>query len=539
MQPEDAEKTAMETVAPELEHEGRHVQVVQGSDRWAEASLTAPPRKLSKNMVMIYLMCVAPFMCGTMSGYDGSVMGSFLVEKSFQTLFGAQVNGFQAGYITAMYQIAGVAAIPFIGPSMDILGRRFGIFIGCLFSVLGAVIQGTSSHSGSLSQFLGGRFLLGFGAVIAQAAGPTYCVEISHPAQRGLLAGGQSAMQNFGGVIAAIVTLGTVNLAGNRNWLIPTWVQLVCPGIACVVVWFLPESPRWLYTHNKQEKAVAFMTRYHGEGDSENPWVKLQLQEFEEQLEMNGADKRWYDYRILFSSRARLYRTGNSLIIGIWGALSNGGISYFVGAFFASAGITNATTVLTYNVWQNLLSAGSSFIGSPLCDHIGRRKILLPVLIGMGLSWAAMAVGTALVEANPANVPAAKAGIAFYFIFSAIYCVGITPLQGVYAVEVFSYEQRAKGVAFQSLVVNAVSLINQFGTPVSLAKIGWKTYIIFAVWNFVEFGISYFFSVETKGFTLEELDAIFESPNPRIASTQKLSVVTDDSNHIIDAEKFV
>lgn len=501
----------------------------QGSERWAAALQISPPKILSRNMLSLYVMCIAPFLCGTMAGYDGSVMGSFLVEDSFQKLFGANVNGFQAGYITAMYQIGSVAAIFFIGPSMDRFGRRFGIFFGCLIAIIGAAIQGTSASSGSLGQFLAGRFFIGFGSVIAQAAGPTYCVEIAHPTQRGLLAGGQNSMQNFGGIIAAAVTLGTVNLAGNAAWLIPTWTQIICPGIACVMVWFLPESPRWLYTHGRRDESVDFMVKYHGEGDAENPWVKLQLAEFEEQLELDGADKRWYDYRVLFNTRARRYRMGNSLMIGIWGALSNGGISYFVGAFFNSAGITDAYTVLLYNVWQNFMSTMASFIGSPLCDYLGRRKILLPTLLGMAISWGAMAVGTAIVEGDSSNVAAAKAGIAFYFIFSFIYCIGITPLQGVYAVEVFSYEQRAKGIAFQSLVVNAVALINQFGTPVALANIGYKTYIIFGVWNLVEFGISYLWSVETKGFTLEELDDIFESPNPRKASTQKHEVLANVS----------
>jgi MFS family permease len=277
------------------------------------------------------------------------------------------------------------------------------------------------------------------------------------------------------------------------------------------------------------------MTKYHGDGDSNNPWVKLQLSEFDEQLELDGTDKKWYNYRALFTTRAQRYRLCNSLMIGIWGTLSCGGISYFIGAFFESAGITNAYTVLSFNVWQNFLSTMASFIGSPLCDRIGRRKMLLPTLIGMGLCWIAMAVGTSIVEANPANVAAAKAGIAFYFIFSFIYCVGITPLQGVYAAEVFSYEQRAKGVGFQSFMVNAASLINQFGTPVALANIGYKTYIILGIWNFVEFVISYFFSVETKGFTLEELDAIFESPDPRKASTKKREILTD----VIHLEKEV
>ncbi|KAJ4152950.1 hypothetical protein LMH87_009467 [Akanthomyces muscarius] len=503
----------------------KKVTLVQGSERWAQAAAAAPPSALSKNMLFVYLMCVAPFLCGSMSGYDSSIMGSFLVEDSFQKMFGAGVNGFAAGYITAVYQIAGIAAIPFISLCSDRPGRRFGIFIGCVLSVIGAAIQGTSAATGSLGQFLAGRFLLGFGAVIAQAASTTYTVEIAHPAFRGLLAGGQSSMLNFGGLLAAAVSLATVNMPGNSNWTIPTWTQIICPGVAAVLVYFLPESPRWLYTHGKRDQAVAFMARYHGDGDAENPWVRLQLVEFEEQLALAGRES-WYDYRALFATRARRYRLGNSLMIGVWGALSNGGISYFIGAFFSSAGITDPTRVLTLNVWQNFMSTMASFIGSPLSDFLGRRRLLLPTLFGMGLSWAAMAAGTSVVEGDATNVAAAKAGIAFYFIFSFIYCIGITPLQGVYAVEVFAYEQRAKGVAFQNLGVNAAGLINQFATPVALQKIGYKTYVIFSAWNFVELAISYFYSVETKGYTLEELDDIFESPNPRKASTQKRRVVT-------------
>lgn len=505
--------------------DGGQTKLVQGSERWASAIQTAPPKILSRNILMTFVMCIPAFLCGSMAGYDSSIMASFLVMGSFQNLFGANVNGFQAGYITAIYQIAGVVSIPFISPCMDRFGRRFALFVGCASSVIGAIIQSTSSYTGSLAQFLVGRFLLGFGGVLAQAAAPTYCVEVAHPAHRGILAGGQSSMQNFGGIIAAAVALGTVNLTGNDSWTIPAWVQLGCPGIACLMIWFLPESPRWLYTHNRQTEALEFMTKYHGNGDIENPWVKLQLVEFEEQLELNSNEK-WWDYRPLFSTRARRYRLGNSLMVGVWGALSSGGISYYVGAFFASAGITDPVTVLTYNVWQNFMSTMASFIGSPLCDKLGRRRLFLPTLLGMGLSWIAVAVGAGIVDGDASNVAAAKAGIAFYFIFSFIYCIGITPLQGVYAAEVFAYEQRAKGVAFQNLGVNIAGLVNQFGTPVALEKIGYKTYIIWGAWNFIEFGISYFWSVETKGFTLEELDDIFESPNPRKASTQKRLVST-------------
>lgn len=54
--------------------------------------------------------------------------------------------------------------------------------------------------------------------------------------------------------------------------------------------------------------------------------------------------------------------------------------------------------------------------------------------------------------------------------------------------------------------------------PVAIAKSGWHTYIIFIVWDLFKACVVYFFLVETKGRTLEELSAVFASKNPRKAS---------------------
>jgi MFS family permease len=68
----------------------------------------------------------------------------------------------------------------------DGYGRRVCIFVGCALVLIGTAIQ-TSAHS--LGQYIVGRFVLGFGASIASAAGPTYTVELAHPAYRGTMAG--------------------------------------------------------------------------------------------------------------------------------------------------------------------------------------------------------------------------------------------------------------------------------------------------------------------------------------------------------------
>lgn len=204
-----------------------------------------------------------------------------------------------------------------------------------------------------------------------------------------------------------------------------------------------------MYAHKKYEEAKAILTKYHGEDDRNNAYVLLQLAEFEEDLNTEGSDKRWWDFSCLYNTRANRYRMLNELVFVFvsWGTLSSGGINYFVGAFFKSAGITNPQTVLNYNLSQNVQSFLASFIGTSLCEWFGRRVLLIPTLFGMACAWTGVAVSTSEIAKNKENSLAGKAGIAFWLLFSLIYCVGITPLLGVYASELVSYEQHAKGTA--------------------------------------------------------------------------------------------
>ncbi len=57
----------------------------------------------------------------------------------------------------------------------------------------------------------------------------------------------------------------------------------------------------------------------------------------------------------------------------------------------------------------------------------------------------------------------------------------------------------------------------------SLINTSWYSYVFFVFWDLFEFTFIYFFFVETKGRTLEELTAVFAAKNPRKASTRRIS----------------
>jgi hypothetical protein len=126
---------------------------------------------------------------------------------------------------------------------------------------------------------------------------------------------------------------------------------------------------------------------------------------------------------------------------------------------------------------------------------------------------------------------------------------GWTPLQALYPAEVLAYENRAKGLALQGWVTSAVSCINTFGLPPALAALNWKSrlkiprsvnyelipaaYLIFMAWDVVGIVTIWYFIVETKQLSLEELDDVFEASSPR----KKASALFKQARKRANAEK--
>ncbi|RQM08359.1 hypothetical protein DH86_00002604 [Scytalidium sp. 3C] len=160
------------------------IKVIDGNAAFTEAMIKEPPNPWSPVSFVLYLASILGFLCSTMNGFDGSLYNNLQQNVAFREYFHVQNSGLSDGLVSSMYQIGGVVALPFVGPSIDTWGRKMGIFIAAIIVIVGTVIQGIGRN---LHSFMGGRFILGFGVSIASAAGPMYVVEVSHPAYRGIV----------------------------------------------------------------------------------------------------------------------------------------------------------------------------------------------------------------------------------------------------------------------------------------------------------------------------------------------------------------
>ncbi|KAH8718549.1 Lactose permease [Beauveria bassiana] len=546
--PEEARQDA-EKLSPQAPIQEK---VVSGSEAFHEALLKEPPRPWAPRMVMVYLFSVVGFLCSTMNGYDASLINNLLQNHDFQATHDVGRDGLGAGIVAAMYQIGGVAVLPLVGPVIDRFGRRAGMALGAALVIIGTVVQGTSTsspHRDGLGQFMGGRFLLGFGVGLAASAGPMYVVEINHPAYRGVVGAIYNCLWLAGAILAAGAARGSLAVSAAFSWRLITWLQCLFAGVVLVLCPLLPESPRWLYVHGAPDKARSFLVRYHGVGDEASVWPALQMREYEAALRLDGADKRWYDYSALFRDRPAAYRLVCSISVAAlaqW--LGNAVLSYFLGSVLYNAGYTEPIQQSNITLINNVIQFVCACCGAVLVDRVGRRPLLLFSFSACTVVWLGMTIASSRFAASYAGetadgVPiytdanASRACLAMIFLFGAVFSIGVTPLQGLYIVEVLSFEQRAKGMAFGNLAVNAAGLLNQFAWPVSMAKIGWRTYIIFIIWDAIMTVWVYFVLPETKGRTLEELDEIFAAKNPvKVSIAKKKLTVTQQGDVVKVAE---
>jgi len=440
------------------------IKTVKGSEAFHEAKIQEAPSLLHPRSILLFLCIFVGFLCQTMNGFDGSLFNGLTANSKYLDDFHGSASGPWPALMSAMYQIGTVVALPFVGPCIDTWGRRQGMFIGSFIIVLGTLVTGLTMDNHSAPQFRGGRFLLGFGVAIASAAGPIYVVEVAHPAHRAIATAYANCTWFVGSILAAGSVRGALNLGGTLSWQIPVWLQLVFAGLVCIFAFFIPESPRWLYVHGKKDKAREVLAKWHGHGNAESPWVKLQLGEYEEYLNVEGSDKRWWDYRALFRNQSSRYRLACNCVFSIFAQWAgNGVLSYFLPAVLETAGYKADVTKANINLGYACFQFCFALLGAAFVDKVGRRPLMLGSMGSVTVVWIGMTIASAkFSQSGQEDGNAAKATLAMIFLFGAFYSVGITPLQALYPVEVLSFEMRAKGMAFSSLSVAIGGLLNQF-----------------------------------------------------------------------------
>ena len=175
----------------------------------------------------------------------------------------------------------------------------------------------------------------------------------------------------------------------------------------------------------------------------------------------------------------------------------------------SQAGITSSHTQMEINFvlsgWQFIVAVS----GSLLAEKLGRRLLCLTSLCTCTALFYVVG-GMTATYGTSSNSSGVYGTVAVIFLYLGAYSFGLTPLTNMYPPEVLSYNIRATGMAMFTLTAKACGVFVTMVFPYLFEAIGWKTYMVNASWNFLFIIYVFFFWVETKGKTLEEIDVLFD-----------------------------
>ena len=146
-------------------------------------------------------------------------------------------------------------------------GRRLAMFIAMFFIIIGATLQATSF---SVPQLMIARFVTGIGTGIETSTVPMYQSELCEANKRGRLVSSEPLFVGVGIEVAYWFDYGMsfVKSPASLAWRLPIACQMIFAFFVLALVLGLPESPRYLYKHGRNEEALqVFCDVYDGQPD--------------------------------------------------------------------------------------------------------------------------------------------------------------------------------------------------------------------------------------------------------------------------------
>jgi MFS family permease len=167
-------------------------------------------------------------------------------------------GGFYKGLMTAMIELGALIGALNQGWIADKVSRKYSIVAASIVFIIGGVLQ-TAAVNYAMLTFA--RFFGGLGVGMLSAVAPLYIAEISPPEIRGTLLVLEELSIVTGIVIAFWTSYGTLYIQSEWSWRLPFLIQIIPALVLGVGIVFLPFSPRWLCSKDRDDDALAALSK--------------------------------------------------------------------------------------------------------------------------------------------------------------------------------------------------------------------------------------------------------------------------------------
>ncbi|KAM0322589.1 hypothetical protein ACHAQA_009437 [Verticillium albo-atrum] len=480
----------------------------------------------------VYAICGFAAIGGGLFGFDISSMSGVLGTEAYRRYFDHPTEYRQGGITAAMPvgSLFGALSSSFIA---DRFSRKVSLQIACIFWIIGATFQCAAN---GVAMLCVGRIIAGYCVGICSAIVPVYQSEIAPKEIRGRVVSLQQWAITWGILIQYFIQYGAAEGTGGgptdpnqptAAFRIPWGVQMV-PGIVLGLgLFFCPYSPRWLASKDRWEEAMQVLVHVHGKGNPDDPKVLAQYQEIEEALRFE-REQAVTSFKALVAPRM-FKRVLLGMCLQAWSQLCGMNIMmYYIVYIMQGAGLGNP--LLTASV-QYIINVALTLPAIIFLDKWGRRK---PLIIGsfFMMTWLFISGGLQQAYGEPntddtktsenADVtwivyeqrPVSIAIVSCSYLFVATFATTWGPVSWTYPAEIFPSKVRAKAVSLATATNWFFNTVLAFAVPPLLWNINYNMYYIFATFNGLACIHMFLLAPETKGFTLEEMDDVFNSGIP-------------------------
>ena len=449
----------------------------------------------------VIFMAVVAAIGGILFGYDTAVISGTteIVKNQFQ------LTDMMEGWYVGCALIGSICGVLVAGTLSDYLGRKLTMLISAaLFSIsaIGCAV------CGSFDGLVAFRIIGGVGIGIVSIVSPIYISEVSPARIRGTLVS----------LYQLAVTVGFL-LAYLMNWVIDSnidpslagtevslWQKMMhteawrgmlgsetLPALLFFfIIFFIPESPKWLIVKGKLDKASATLSKIYATSAEVEDEIKAT------QGSLKGDEKgSWAD---LLKPGILIAVLAGSAIAILGQFMGVNAVLYYGPKIFSEAGFDNPmfSTVLV-----GVVNMVTTVLAVFIIDRVGRKQLIYWGVSGMIICL--LAIGTYFAWGPQLGL---GNGFMLTFFLAYVFCcaISISAIVFVLLSEMYpnSVRGRAMSIAGFALWIGTY-LIGQL-TPVFL---GWSqagTFFIFAACCIPYMLIMWKVIPETTGKTLEDIE---------------------------------
>ncbi|CAG8976680.1 hypothetical protein HYALB_00012072 [Hymenoscyphus albidus] len=313
------------------------------------------------------------------------------------------MNEAQFAALSSAYVVGGFVGALFAGPTSTGYGRLWAMRITSVFFILGSSLE---ALAGTVPIMSIGRFLSGVGGGASTVIVPLYISEVAPPKERGLFGSMTQVTINIGILITQ--TLGFFLSKGSL------WRMILAAGaglglLQLLGLFFVPESPAWLATHNQTSKATSTLQRIRGSrtsiAEEIQHWDTTEINKSNPEQESLIQEDPTTPSRLSPPPKPSIapigffaiivdphYRPAIIAVLGIMFAQQLCGINSVMmySVSLLKGVVSMSSSALTILI--SLINLFTTVACAPLADKIGRKACLLLSIFGMGTSSLLLAI---------------------------------------------------------------------------------------------------------------------------------------------------